>query len=84
MKQCSRRRRGSGVAFAGLMASAILLSVTAQADQKQVCVQAFDKGQKLKREGKLQAARAALAECARDACPDLVRVECMALLSKVI
>jgi hypothetical protein len=53
-------------------------SARAEADDKTACVQAHVQAQRLRREGKLALAQAALGACARDACPTLVRRDCAA------
>ena len=67
-----------GVVLAGLTGT---LPGVARADDKQVCIAASDEGQQLRDDGKYRRAREAFAACARDACPSLVRRDCMKWLA---
>jgi hypothetical protein len=58
------------------IACALFASAPARADDKAACVAASDQAQTLRDDGKYRAARAALAECSRDACPGIVRRDC--------
>jgi hypothetical protein len=51
------------------------------ADEKQRCLAASDQGQQLRDDGKYERAREAFTSCARDACPTLVRRDCMKWLA---
>jgi len=55
----------------------------ARADDKGRCISASEQGQQLRDSGKYKAARDAFAECARDACPALVRRDCTRWLTDV-
>jgi hypothetical protein len=55
----------------------------ARADDKGRCISASEQGQQLRDSGKYQAARDAFAQCARDACPALVRRDCTRWLADV-
>lgn len=55
----------------------------ARADEKAACVAASDQAQTLRDEGKYRAARASLMECARDACPTIVRRDCEKWLAEL-
>lgn len=59
-----------------------LVSTRALAD-KQACLSAHEEAQKLRTEGKLRAARDRLMVCAADACPALVKVDCVKWLPEV-
>jgi hypothetical protein len=48
----------------------------ARADDKNRCISASEQGQQLRDSGKYKAARDAFAQCARDACPTIVRRDC--------
>ncbi|HEY8086577.1 MAG TPA: hypothetical protein VIF09_01990 [Polyangiaceae bacterium] len=53
----------------------------AAADTKQECLASSDQGQSLRDDGKYQRAREAFASCAKDACPSIVRRDCMKWLA---
>lgn len=65
---------------AGLVASS---PGVARADQTDVCIDASVRGQELRDQGKLIAARAALLACGERACPRLLRAECAGWLADV-
>jgi hypothetical protein len=67
-----------------LSASCILPAGQAWGDEKQECFDAHELGLKLKREGKLRAARDAFARCTRETCPGLVRTDCTDILGKLV
>lgn len=72
---------------AALLAASVVYGVTtsaARADEKQVCLHAFDSAQQLRIDGKLRAAREQLATCARTECPPLVRQDCGRWLNEVM
>jgi hypothetical protein len=52
-------------------------------DAKQACVDAYPLAQKLRREGKLRAAREKTLICAQDACPRAARTDCSAWLAEI-
>jgi hypothetical protein len=54
---------------------------TARAQDREQCVAAFDRGQALRLDGKLRAARADFVACARDACPTPLRKDCATALT---
>jgi hypothetical protein len=65
----------------------VILSMSvgaARADEKQACLQAFDEGQQLRIDGKLQAARDRLLFCSSERCPPLVRQDCTQWTSEVM
>jgi hypothetical protein len=55
----------------------------ARADQTDVCIDASVRGQELRDQGKLVAARAALLACGERACPRLLQAECAGWLADV-
>jgi hypothetical protein len=57
---------------------------SALGDDKQACLQAFDEGQQLRIDGKLQAARDRLLFCGSDRCPPLVRQDCTQWTTEVL
>lgn len=65
------------------LAAAVSFVGSAHADEKAICVAASDQGQTLRDEGKYRAARTSLAECARDACPAIVRRDCEKWLTEL-
>src|ERR1700722_1012343 len=69
-----RRRLGLAAPMAAVLA---LASAPALADvTKEQCIDANGRGQELRREGKLMAAREQLRACANPACPAMVRDDC--------
>jgi hypothetical protein len=56
--------------------------ISARADAKQ-CIASNEKGNTLRKEGKLAAARDAFAVCAVESCPKMIREECGRLLTQV-
>jgi hypothetical protein len=50
---------------------------TVQAQTARECAYAFERSQIMERDGKLLAAQRLASKCARDACPDVIRVECI-------
>ena len=68
---------------AALTVSLLLAPNTAFAGEKWACGDAHVEGQKLRKEGKLVAARAQLASCAADTCPEMIRGECSALVADI-
>ena len=81
-----RTHRPSRACLALLAAHLVGLSSPgrAQADEKQACLAASDKGQQLKLDGKLRAAKEQLILCARSECPALVRQDCAQWTSEVM
>jgi hypothetical protein len=73
-------QRSSRSALASLATVVLALTASnagvARADEKAACVAASDQAQSLRDEGKYRTARASLVECARDACPGIVRRDC--------
>jgi hypothetical protein len=72
--------RRAAVLLAVVAAVAVSTS-RAGADDKQQCLAASDQGQQMRDDGKYRRAREAFAACARDACPALVRRDCVKWLS---
>jgi hypothetical protein len=64
-----------------VVAMAALSTAHARADDKQQCLAASDQGQQMRDDGKYRRAREAFAACARDACPALVRRDCVKWLA---
>src|SRR5262245_42113142 len=72
----SSRRFATGAAAAMLLA----LPAAARADEpvdKQACLQSYEKAQVHMGDHKLSLARAALVICTNDACPALLRKDCL-------
>lgn len=69
---------------AALLAASLVVAPAARAsDVKLECVEAHERGQVSRNAGGLLAARSRFTECARDACPTLVRQECAQWLVEV-
>ena len=66
-----------------LFAFVLLTSGAALADDKAACFDASEKAQKLKNDKKLSDARQQFIICARELCPQAVRVECAKALTEV-
>ncbi|HEY2370112.1 MAG TPA: hypothetical protein VGH87_27125 [Polyangiaceae bacterium] len=66
-----------------LFVAVLLTSATALADDKAACFDASEKAQKLKNDKKLSDARQQFIICARELCPQVVRVECAKSLTEV-
>jgi hypothetical protein len=67
-----------------LSAFAIILSAaSAHADDRASCVQAADRGQVARDQGKLSAARVEFTDCARASCPKLVTEQCTQWLAEL-
>ena len=60
----------------GAAAALLLASSTLHADDKQVCLDAYDKAQTMRQERKLSAAREQLILCVRSVCPAMIRRDC--------
>jgi hypothetical protein len=67
--------------FAG--AALFLCALPARADERKACIDAADKGQTLRDEGKLVEARESFVACAREACPAIVATHCATWLADV-
>jgi hypothetical protein len=83
-----RPREARGALIAGVLSSVLLCAGAAEAQdpsaaQKQACIDAHVSAQRLRRDGRLLDARAALVTCAVAACPGIVVSECSALLAEV-
>lgn len=70
------------VALAAALAALAFPSL-ARADNKQACIAASELGQKLEGEHKLLAARAQFLACSRDACPGVIKKDCIDALAAV-
>ncbi len=66
-----------------VVAMAVGVVDEAKADDKQVCLESYDKSQTLRQEGKLVAAREQMLSCARNVCPEILRRDCTQWLSEV-
>lgn len=72
------------LAFASLAVVGVAGSPrVAVADDKQVCLEAYDKSQTLRQEDKLVGAREQLLICARNVCPEILRKDCTQWLDDV-
>lgn len=72
------------LAFASLAAlCAVAPTGVAAADDKQVCLEAYDKSQTLRQEDKLVGAKEQLLICARNVCPEILRKDCTQWLDDV-
>lgn len=70
--------------LAAIVAVGSTLAVTnASADERAECVSAADQAQQLRDEGKYRGAREKLLVCARDACPALVKRDCLDWLTQL-
>jgi hypothetical protein len=76
-------RRAILILAGGLAAIVAASPASARADQTDVCIDASVRGQELRDQGKLVAARVALLSCGARACPALLRTECAGWLSDV-
>ncbi len=65
----------------GLPFRVAMAAPPAAPDSTDACIQASDEGQVLRDQGKLIEARSRFLTCARDACPRLVRTDCVAWLA---
>ncbi len=71
------------VSMGAMLASTLTAPPTHAADEKQACVTASDEAQRLRDERKLTKAREQMVLCAREACPGIVRKDCLQWLSEV-
>lgn len=60
-----------------------LVAPSALADGKNACLASYVRGQELRQQGKLTAARDALVSCAQAACPSALRADCATWLDEV-
>jgi hypothetical protein len=79
----ARPRLLRALAPIALVLSGFLASSAYADGTKQQCVDADQRGQDLRRDGKLSAAREALTRCAATACPGLVRDDCTKRLDEL-
>lgn len=77
----SGRRRTARV---GVVLVVLSMTRSAAADDKQICLDASEKAQQLKIDGKLVEAREQLALCSQKACPKLVRQDCTQWMSELL
>ena len=80
MNGANRFFRASGAAAALLALS--MATTSARADDKIVCANASENGQKLRDDGKLMKARQEFLVCARDVCPQIIKKDCVDWLQK--
>ncbi len=73
-----------GIAFFAMSLALVEVPTRAGADEKQACLQASDRGQQFKLDGKLMSAREQLLLCARPECPKLVRDDCAQWMTEVL
>lgn len=69
----------------GAVAALVAISMTAgsaHADDKVVCANASENGQKLRDDGKLMKARQEFLVCSRDVCPQVIKKDCVDWLQK--
>jgi hypothetical protein len=69
--------------LSALIASVLFAAAPARADQVDECVNASERGQRERDEGRLRAAREAFVSCAKDVCPTIVRRDCAEFASDV-
>lgn len=75
------RRAAAGLMVVGLLAT---LAFPARSDDmKEACATSFESGQRLRREGKLRAARKELVICAAQSCPEIIAPACGKWLQEV-
>ncbi len=72
----ARSSRGRRILTLSVVAGLTLASPRAQATDVQACLNASDKGQRLKADGKLREARVQLQICTNEGCPAIVRRDC--------
>ena len=80
MNRANRFFRATG-AVAALLALS-MATTSAHADDKIVCANASESGQKLRDDGKLMKARQEFLVCARDVCPQIIKKDCVDWLEK--
>src|SRR3954470_24878187 len=69
----ARRRRAATALLTAVLVSSGGL---ARADDKQACIASYDQTQKLRKGGKLGAAREQALVCLKDACAEFIRADC--------
>lgn len=81
----ARTRRPLASLLVALLAAAALEGAarTARADDKRACLDAYVNVQRARNEGALRRARAAAIVCARDACPERLRADCVEWLREL-
>lgn len=73
----------SAVLFALAFTATVGVAPPALADDKAECLDAYEKAQRVRQEGKLRESKKQLALCARDACPASIRKDCGRWLDEV-
>jgi hypothetical protein len=69
--------------FAALCLPSVCVTPAQAASDMETCITSHEQSQKLKKDGKLLAARAQLINCARDVCPGVIKKECSQMLTEV-
>ncbi len=83
MKTLRRHSKISGIAHSAMVAASLFATLPAFAADAKTCADSFDKGQALRRENKLRAARETLLECSTQACPSMMMKDCSDLLVEI-
>lgn len=76
-------RRVCGPVVAAVLLASFAAMPAAAGDEKQQCMTASDQGQQLRDDGHYRRAQEAFAACARDACPAIVRRDCVKWLAEL-
>lgn len=66
-----------------IVAASLFASAAARADEKQTCVAAHEKAQRLRIDAKLRAAKEQLVVCSRPECPVIIRQDCAQWMAEV-
>jgi hypothetical protein len=78
------KRRGTSAVLVGALATAVAPEAHATGDDiVRECIDASTRGQTLRQQGHLLGAREQMIQCARDACPSVVRSHCMRWLGDI-
>ena len=83
MRAHTRFSRGRHLLSLSLAAGLVMASRRASATDVQACLNASDKGQRVKAEGKLREARAQFQICTNEGCPTIVRRDCSQWLNDI-
>jgi hypothetical protein len=75
--------RWTSIAAVAMGASCLLCSHAAGADDKQACLDSYDKAQTYRREGKLIEAHEQLLICVRTVCPAIIKRDCTQWIGEV-
>jgi hypothetical protein len=82
-RRASRREATRRMVLALLVVTPAMVSSTARGDDVQACLDAHEKSQVLRKQGKLLDTREQLLVCTRDVCPAMIRKECGPWLDQV-